>query len=173
VRRELLNIRQLIARLEQPIFDPVYEWLHARYESVPCHHPAITHRDFTPWNVLLTSQDWRSYAAYVIDWNWQISDPRYDLAWTLTTLDRGGHTQLRADILSEYERQTEGAVEQLAFYEVLVSLRWVLNVRAALHANNPADDVRMLLLPSVKQALTLIQQHTDIMLPDASAVVMG
>ncbi|MGQ9629147.1 MAG: phosphotransferase family protein [bacterium] len=80
VDRKLGRFWPVFERFPKPDFLPVIEWLRARRDQVPCPRPSPIHWDFHPANVLLRADG----SAVVIDWTQiDISDARFDLAWTL------------------------------------------------------------------------------------------
>src|SRR5262249_54492215 len=159
IKRELYNLKNMMNG--NGALQPILDWLNERREAVPCLRPSITHRDYHPWNVLLTEQDKLS----VIDWGWQISDPRYDIAWTLTTLARDGLMTLREYVLESYERLTEHPVEQLEYFEVLTNLRWLLNILNAFKSqaaslNGSGAKYRAELAIPVRRTLEMLTAQT-------------
>lgn len=153
-RREVHNLRTALKATGRDELQPVVDWLYERRETVPCARPAVTHRHYHPDNVLLTDESWRNYTAYVLDWAWQIGDPRYDLGATLTFLDREGQHALRDAVLAEYERRSGQPVEQLAYFEVLATTYWLLEISAP-NAPLPSEG-------QVRAAADLIRRHTGI-----------
>lgn len=121
VNREIHTMRSLAADYSLEALTPVLDWLYAQRVSAP--RPVITHRDFHPSNVLLNA----SGVPYVIDWVWQVSDPRYDLAATLGQLERGGDAGFANAVLAEYERVTGGAVAALDYFRVMAETRWLID----------------------------------------------
>ena len=62
---------------------PTIDWLRARREAFYCERPSLTHNDFHPANVMMPPNG----RPVVIDWPaFQISDARFDLAWTLVLI---------------------------------------------------------------------------------------
>ena len=174
VNREIYILRDIISRNGYAEFAPVVDWLYERRKTVSGQSAVITHRDFHPWNILLTE----NRLPYVIDWGWQVSDPRFDLAWTLTLLQRSGFGDLRDAVLAEYERVTGGPVEHLDYFEVLVSVRWLVNtahaIRSgdALHSESSAA-FQMAMVEPARAALDLIAAGTGLELPSAQDVLYG
>jgi aminoglycoside phosphotransferase (APT) family kinase protein len=123
--RELTRGRAYLQRFPVPGFSPVLEWLEARHDEVPCHRPAVVHGDFHPANML-----WRDDgSAVVIDWtSIDVSDARFDLAWTLLLIDAYEDAAWRGRILEEYERLAGVAVEGLEFFDVFACLRRLFSV---------------------------------------------
>jgi aminoglycoside phosphotransferase (APT) family kinase protein len=162
IKREIYNLKQSGSEIQ-----PVVEWLHARRDLVPCKRPTITHRDYHPHNVIIT--DAGVYEGIIIDWGWQISDPRFDLGWTLTALERSELREFRDDVLAEYERQRGEKVEQLEYFEVLASAYWLMhNVQALKNLQNGR---RAALTANIRKATALIYDRSGIELPDVEALL--
>jgi aminoglycoside phosphotransferase (APT) family kinase protein len=164
--REVYSLRQTVEGRLLGQYRPLIEWLYARRGSVPCSAPVVTHRDFVPSNVVLDPRG----MPYVLDWAWQIGDPRYDLAWTLLTLERTGQAALAAQVLAEYERVTGGEVEGLGFYRVLVAARWLIETTVALrdhlsYGEHPQHAALMLaVLEPARAVLASVQAATGLAL---------
>ncbi len=166
IKRELYNLKSLVASYEA--LSPVLAWLNEHRDEVPCSRPSINHRDFHPWNVLLTDEGKLS----VIDWGWQISDPRADLAWLLAKLERENMGSMGDYILAEYERLDGQTIEHLDYFKVLANLRWLVGVAKDLQINRAlqngaSDRVRTELQPRLSTALTMIEAPTGLILPKA------
>ena len=102
------------------VLNPLQDWLKAQRERVPCARGSVLHWDFHPDNILQDAEG----KLYVVDWSSaEISDYRFDLAWTLAlTLAYGGEVRWRM-IREEYERQSGTPVPQLEVFEVVAILR--------------------------------------------------
>lgn len=166
INREIYGLRNLIKQYDRPEFEPVAAWLHEHRQNVPAGQPVIAHRDFHPWNVLLTEQG----RPFVIDWFWQIADPRYDVAWMLTLMERSGYQDFRDAALAEYERVTETPTEQLDYFEVLAHTRWLLDVTHSLVSGenlkeNSVVEFRALVADQVRYAAKAIEAKTGVVLP--------
>jgi aminoglycoside phosphotransferase (APT) family kinase protein len=166
VNREVYTLRSLATHYERSEMLPVIDWLYERRKDVPTDRPVITHRDYHPWNVLLTEQG----RPFVIDWGWQISDPRYDLAWTLTLLERSGYSDFRNEVLVQYEAMTGKPVEHLDYFEVLATTRWLMEVTNSLMfginlREGSQDEFRALVADYIRHAVELIEAKTSIALP--------
>ena len=148
---------------ERTAFRPVIDWLEA--QRVPCPRAVISHRDYHPWNVLVEP----SGQARVIDWDWEIADPRFDLAWLLMLMARSGFANFSAAARSIYEQMNGGAVELEAYFEVLTTIRWLMNVTRSLASGanlrtDAADDFRVFLAAPIRSAQALIEAQTGIVL---------
>lgn len=172
INREIHVMRGLAQKRQQREFLPVIDWLYAHRDRVPCTRPVVTHRNYSPWNVLMTAGG----MPYVIDWMWQISDARFDLATTLQNLEREGLGELRAEVLAEYERATGGPVDELAYFEVAAALRWLMSVsheaRQQLGYGKASHAPFMLSMREpVAAAAALIAEITGVELPDPEVLL--
>ena len=145
----------------RPEFRAVIDWLDVN--CVACPRAVIAHRDYHPWNVLID----QTGRAVVLDWEWEIADLRYDLAWMLTLMQRSGFADFSAAALAEYQRQTGQPVEQLPYFEVLTTTRWLMNVTRSLQSGanlrtGAADEFRTFLAQPIQRAQTLIAAITGI-----------
>jgi len=115
VDRWLETYRSYLSTFPSPGFLAVIEWLEARRDQVPCLRPSLIHLDYHPDNVLLRDDG----SAVVIDWTQlDISDSRFDLAWTLVLVSSLKGAKWRHRILQEYERLAGASAEQIAYFEV-------------------------------------------------------
>jgi len=111
----LALVREALAQFHMPDVDALLAWMEARRDRVPCARPAPVHWDFHPGNLLLRADG----SATVIDWTQiQVSDPRFDLAWTLMLVGAAEGWQWRDRILTEYERLAGAPVQELDWFEV-------------------------------------------------------
>lgn len=163
LERELRRLRRDSSNAPHPALAEIVEWLERRKRAVPCERPAILHRDYHPWNVVVDAAD----RVWVIDWDWQIGDARFDLAWTRTLMQRSGFGDFGDAVRDEYARQSDRAVDDLAYFEVLTTLRWLLNVLPAVETDAVLDaasreDFRAFLVEPVARARTLLKEQTGI-----------
>ena len=97
----LAEARSILGQFDVPDAAAMLDWLEVRRDRVPCVQPAPVHLDYHPNNILLG----RDGSAHVIDWTQiQVSDPRFDLAWTLMLVGAAEGWEWRDRILAEYER---------------------------------------------------------------------
>lgn len=124
-RREIQKFRTYENRYPVSGFLPVLDWLEDRIDLVPCHRAAVVHLDFHPENILVqTGPDGSVTRAAVIDWtNLDISDARFDIAWTSLLTRAYAGSQAQAAILQEYERQAGESIDHLQFFEVAACVR--------------------------------------------------
>ena len=112
-------------------FEPVMGWLKAQRERVACPQGSIIHLDFHHNNIL-EDTDGR---LVVIDWtSAQISDFRYDLAWTLTLALAYRGPLGRSAILEAYQVDYSQTVPALDVFEVAAILRRIGTVMVSLRA---------------------------------------
>jgi aminoglycoside phosphotransferase (APT) family kinase protein len=112
-------------------FKPVMGWLKAQRERIPCPQGSIIHLDFHHNNIL-EDIDGR---LVVIDWtSTQISDYRYDLAWTLTLALAYRGPAGRSVILDAYQQECGQPVPALDVFEVAAILRRIGTVMISLRA---------------------------------------
>jgi aminoglycoside phosphotransferase (APT) family kinase protein len=120
VERSLRHMRDGLAQFSLWGFWPIVEWLEARRGTVPCRQPALVHGDFHPYNILLRPDG----SAVVIDWTgFQVTDARFDLAWTLLLVGTHGSEAWAHRLLQEYERQTGATVQQLEWFTTFACVR--------------------------------------------------
>src|SRR6266571_7217187 len=131
VDRSLRRAHDALTQFSLWGFLPIVAWLEERREAVSCRQPALVHGDFHPNNILLRADG----AAVVIDWaGLQVSDARFDLAWTLLLVGTRGSVAWRDYILQEYERLVGAKVEQIEWFETFACLRRLRVVTVALSA---------------------------------------
>jgi aminoglycoside phosphotransferase (APT) family kinase protein len=129
VDRELGRMRPHLERFPVAGFLPNIEWLMERRDLVPCERPSVVHWDYHPANILLRDDG----SAVVVDWTQvDVSDARFDLAWTLLLVSTYEDAVWHGRILREYERLASAQVEQLAFFEVFACLKRLYSVAASL-----------------------------------------
>jgi aminoglycoside phosphotransferase (APT) family kinase protein len=107
------------------------EWLDERRHTLPPAELAPVHWDFHPANVLRREDD----SMIVIDWTqFMVTDPRFDLAWTLLLVGSQEGPQWREPMLREYERQGGGPVDDLDFFDAYACLKRLASVTISLSA---------------------------------------
>ncbi len=130
-----------VAALPIPVdaFAPVFAWLREHVAEVECERLSVVHRDFHGGNVLLQQDG----APVVIDWTAiEVSDYRFDLAWTLLLSSTYGQLEARELILGEYERLAGRRVEQLAFFDVAACARRLVDIATTLGAGAQTSSMR-------------------------------
>jgi len=174
IAAEIVSIRQLIGVLGDDQFGAVVDWLENHRADAGDPHPVLIHRDYHPWNVLLTGAD----RMVVIDWNAEISDARFDLAWTLALLRRAGFGDFAAEVWTAYKDLAPFSVEPLTYFEIAAQLRWMVIVLtsltsgAALRSDVAANFARYI-VPMVRAACEQIASITGIVLKPAAVYDSG
>jgi aminoglycoside phosphotransferase (APT) family kinase protein len=151
-------------------FLPIIEWLEARRDEVPCPRPAPIHWDFHPGNLILNPSD----NIKVIDWTQiQVSDPRFDLGWTLLLAGAYSGDNVRAFILQEYKRLSGSKVENLGFFDVANAVKRLGSVMISISAGAEKLGMRPDAIanmrrdfPSLRRVYSLMVQRTGIHLPE-------
>lgn len=155
IDRWLAMFRAYESRFSIVGFQPVLAWLEARRDQAVCERPAPIHWDFHPGNLLLRADG----SAVVIDWTQlEVSDARFDLAWTL--LLTGTHESMawRNMILAEYERLRGTRVKQLEFFEVAACLKRLASVVISLTYGPEKLGMRPEAVPMMRQRLGAIKK---------------
>lgn len=155
---------------ELQVFIPTVLWLDAQREKVPCVRPKPVHWDFHPGNLILQPDG----AMKVIDWTQiQVSDPRFDLGWTLLLAGAYSGNEARGFILMEYERLSGGKVENLAFFEVANAIKRLGSVMISLSAGAEKMGMRPDAIatmrrdfPTLRWVYNLMIERTGIEVPE-------
>jgi aminoglycoside phosphotransferase (APT) family kinase protein len=151
-------------------FIPVIEWLEVRRDTVPCARPAPVHWDYHPGNVIVQPDG----GLKVIDWTQiQVSDPRFDLGWTLLLAGAYSGNEIRRLILEEYQRLCGTEIDNLAFFEVANAVKRLGSVMISI--SEGADKIGMRPdaiatmrrdFPAVRWVYNLMVERTGIRLPE-------
>ena len=136
--RQLRIFSNYFSRASFNALDSALVWLSEQREKTTCERASIVHYDFHPDNIL---ED-KDGKLYVIDWtSAEISDYRFDLAWTLTLALAYKDDVVRTMILKEYERQLGKSVPELEVFEAAAIIRRIGIVMLSL--GNGADQIGM------------------------------
>lgn len=128
----LASGRSFLAEFDGLGFLPLVAWLEARRDHVPCTRPAPIHWDFHPANILLREDG----SAVVIDWTqFEVSDARFDLAWTMLLVGSQQDPQWRNRILQEYQRLSGAEVEEIEYFEVIACIKRLASIAITLAGN--------------------------------------
>jgi aminoglycoside phosphotransferase (APT) family kinase protein len=177
VDRELDRIRPYLAHSPIPGFLPVVEWLRGRRDLVPCHRPSVIHWDYHPANILLRADG----SAVVIDWTQvEVSDSRFDLAWTLLLVSTIESEMWHTRILHEYECLAGAQVEELAFFETYACLKRLYSVVASLTYGPEmlgmrpgAGAIMLQQLDASRRVYDLLLERTGIEVPEVEEMLAG
>lgn len=160
VDRVLDSARSALEHYPQLGFAPIMEWLEARRDRVPCPRPSFVHLDFHPENVLLRDDG----TAIVIDWTQvDISDPRFDLAWTLLLVGTYEAARWRNVILEQYERLA-GKVEQIEYFDVYACTKRLFSVMVSLSEGAQTMGMRPEAVAKMRQQMGVTQKVYDLLL---------
>jgi aminoglycoside phosphotransferase (APT) family kinase protein len=175
VDRELDKMRPYLIRFPIPGFLPIAEWLEGRRDLVPCERPSVIHWDYHPGNILLSDDG----APVVVDWTQvDVSDSRFDLAWTLLLVSTHENETWHRRILLEYERLAGTKVEQLAFFEVFACLKRLYSVVVSL-AHGPeslgmrpgAGAMMVQQMGAIARVYDLLLRRTGIAVPEVEELL--
>jgi len=164
--------------LEQyPLIDfrSAINWLESRRSTLPCLRPSPVHQDFHPANILVNDDD----HAVVIDWTgFDITDSRFDLAWTLVLVYAYSGRWLRNAVLEQYENQLGDRVEEIETFEVFACVRRLFDVFVSLSEGPQrmgmrpeAIDIMKQHMYATKRVYELLVARTGINLPDVEALI--
>lgn len=125
IARELARGRDFLSRFAKMDFLPALAWLEKRQKVAAGEYTSVVHWDFHPNNILVREDG----SAVVIDWTQaDVSDARFDLAWTLTLISSYEGEVWRERIRAEYERLSGTAMSEFDFFEVYACLKRLLSV---------------------------------------------
>nr|WP_255480726.1 phosphotransferase [Quadrisphaera sp. RL12-1S] len=163
---ELAGLQRDVAAFPRSGLGDVVGWLHAHRADLACERPVVQHRDYHPWNVLVDDDG----EVCVLDWDWRVGDARFDVAWTCALVERSGHGAVSAAVREEYERQRGAPLHHLGTFEVLATVRWLLNVLPALGPRSQLppgkrEDFRGFLVEPLRRARELLRARTDLDAP--------
>ena len=171
-------LTQALAMVDQLLpgmFDPVIAWVQERRSEVSFERLSIIHGDFHAENLLLRDDG----KLYVIDWtNVDVSDFRYDLAWSLLLLRTQGQEKLASVMLEEYERLLGHSIEDLEFFEVIACCRRLFDIAASLRYGastlgmRPEATTEMRgMAGHVRAVYALLQERTGCRLPEIEGLI--
>jgi len=143
--------RAAVAHFSLPGFERLVDWLQERRHLLPCLEPSVVHWDFHPFNILLRGDG----SPAVIDWSGlQVTDARFDLAWTLVLTSAYAGAGWRDSILHEYERLAGAQVYQIELFEALACARRLFDVTVSLSEGAERLGMR-------PEAVVLMQQQRE------------
>ncbi|SHK16273.1 Phosphotransferase enzyme family protein [Anaerocolumna jejuensis DSM 15929] len=128
IDNELEEIKEILDSYSIEKLRPIYLWLENEKDTVGDLSPSILHRDYHPWNIIIDQRN----QPYVIDWVWGIGDYRFDIAWTICLLERGGFDSFAEEALTAYRELLGKEIKNFDYFKVLSTLRWLLNVSVSL-----------------------------------------
>jgi aminoglycoside phosphotransferase (APT) family kinase protein len=173
VVQEINRWLEYVHQLGREEFDPLFNWL---LKNAPrTDRLSVLHWDFHPFNILLRPDGTPS----VIDWgNIQVSDFRFDLAWSLLLTSTYGDPSARDRLLTGYERATDEKVEQIEFFDAAASFRRLGSILLSLSAGSenmgmrPGAEKMMLAQPEhIRSVYVLLVERTGIRIPEAEKLL--
>ena len=161
IDRTLASGRSASDHYPQLGFASVTEWLEARRDQVPCYRPSFVHLDYHPGNILLRDDG----TAIVIDWTQvDISDPRFDLAWTLLLVSVHEGAGSRDVILKEYERLAGTRIEQIEYFDVFACIKRLYSVLVSLSQGPETMGMRPEAVAQMQQQMGATRKVYDLLL---------
>jgi aminoglycoside phosphotransferase (APT) family kinase protein len=129
IDRWLNEARGMLQNFPEIDGSPFLEWVATRRDLLACVRPSPVHQDFHPGNILVKADD----SAMVIDWTaFDVTDARFDLAWTLVLAHAHGWPGLRAQILQGYQCHAREPAEQIEAFEAIACARRLLDLTVSL-----------------------------------------
>ena len=129
IGRWLGQVRTVLGRFPGSGFEEAFGWIEEQAAGVGEARLALAHWDFHPHNILLRGDG----APFVIDWtSAEVTDYRFDLAWTLLLMGSYQGAAMRGAVLSGYEQAAGRRVEHLEFFEAFASLRRLFSIVVSL-----------------------------------------
>jgi len=160
VDRWIVLAHQALERYPSQGFRAALAWLERRRIELPCPAPSPVHLDFHPGNVLLRADG----SAVVIDWTaFDVSDARFDLAWTLILAHAYLGEGWRQRLLNEYERLWGSKVEQIEVFEVFACLRRLFDAAVSLSQGAEKQGMRPGAVEQMRQQMGAYQRVYDLL----------
>lgn len=159
VRAELASCREALASLGQGGLSPIAEWLDAGLPGIAALPVGLVIRDLHPWNVLVGE----GKRLFLIDLDWTVGDPRYDLAWMLNTLEMGKQEEMKALISGMIDARPEGRSGGMGYFSVLARFRWFLDVLISMKTrDSPSEDDRTILSGFLRATVERLAKDTGL-----------
>jgi len=136
------------------LFKTIVDWLETRKSTAPSQRLSLAHLDFHPYNILVR-KDGR---PFIIDWtNFDLTDYRTDLAWTLLLCSTYGEPKMRDRILRMYEKIARSNVDNIEYFEVIAATRRIGSIYLSLR--NGAEKMGM--LPETVETMRRQKRHIE------------
>jgi aminoglycoside phosphotransferase (APT) family kinase protein len=157
-------------RFGQPGYLPILDWLRSQRDGMACERPAPIHWDYHPENILIRADG----SAFVIDWTqFEISDPRFDLAWTMILVGSQEGNRVRKRILETYEAMGGQAVRNIEPFEVFACGKRLASVTISLSAGAEAlgmragaEEMMRRQAPALSRVYDRLQALTGLQVPE-------
>lgn len=161
--------RRIVGEFGKEEFLPVVEWVAQKRDKMGANKPSVIHNDFHPANVLVTPKD----AFVVIDWTgWQVTDYRFDLAWTLLLARAYGNEQLSRNLIVAYEEARGEEVTHIEYFEVCACARRLFDVTTSLTIGAERLGMRPETVETMRSQIghlrivyELLREHTRLQIP--------
>ncbi|MFW9833894.1 MAG: phosphotransferase [Candidatus Thorarchaeota archaeon] len=154
IKTTIMDYEHQLRYFKKPELLPIIEWMKKRTNEVPCDKLSIIHGDFHTFNILVDKLD----QPFVIDWGAsRIADLRTDVAWTLLLSFAYDSRELRNRILSGYESTLGSDLEQIEYFEVLATLRRLIDVTSSFEIGADERGLR----PEAVQMMKETAGHID------------
>jgi aminoglycoside phosphotransferase (APT) family kinase protein len=154
IKTTIMDYEHQLGYFKKPELLPIIEWMRKRTSDVPCDKLSIIHGDFHTFNILVDKLD----QPFVIDWGASsIADLRTDVAWTLLLSFAYDSRELRNRILSGYESTLGSDLEQIEYFEVLATLRRLIDVTSSFEIGADERGLR----PEAVQMMKETAGHID------------
>lgn len=165
------------SRVAGPRFGPAFDWCATWCSHISWEPPCLTHGDFHPANILMSSGD----TPFVIDWGGaRLQDFRFDLAWTILLMSTYGGEQLRDLILDTYQAISGKHVLDIKYFEVVAALRRLISVYLSVTEGaeklgmRPGAAVDMQNdLPHLERVYEIFKDRTEMSLPVIEDFLVG
>jgi aminoglycoside phosphotransferase (APT) family kinase protein len=156
----LAQAREVAARFRPVDFGPAVAWLAARRDGLACPRPAPVHRDFHPWNILVRADG----SPVVIDCTGAgVTDPRFDLAWTLLLAYAYLGPTWRDRLLAEYERLSGKRVAEIEAFEAAACLRRLHDIAVSLTEGAERHGMRPETAGVIRAQIDVVQRVHDLL----------
>jgi hypothetical protein len=96
----------------------------------------------------------------LIDLDWAVGDPRFDLAWMLNTLEMGNRADISETLVHSMEARRESAAGGIGFFRLLARLRWLIG--CSIHSNGSARTLTADDKSFLRRVLSLIVDETGL-----------
>jgi aminoglycoside phosphotransferase (APT) family kinase protein len=139
IDRMLEEAGQILSRFPDFNGSTLLDWITSRRSLYACLRPSPVHQDFHPANILI-GPDGR---LKVIDWtSFDVTDYRFDLAWSLVLANAYGGDLMRGLILQGYERHAGKPAENIEAFEAISCARRLLDLTVSLTQGAEAMGMR-------------------------------
>ncbi len=174
IRKELDRWRAVYEARRLHGFEDCFAWLDQHTSDVTRAEPAVVHWDFHPENVLYAPGQ-----PHVVDWTQiDVSDPRFDVAWTLMLVGASEGAGWREAILERYEHHAGARIESLEFFDVAVSVKRLYSVAVSLEVGPEALGMRaeaeasmLAQLDPLRSIYELLQRRTGLRIAEVEALL--